>query len=283
MRECVPGALEVIHRGNHLAAAVPRRRVLQNFLATVERANARGPANLVAAERVEVAADGLHVHGQVARALRAVHERRDAKLPRAGAEVGHGVERAEGVRDVDHREELHLGREQGIQLAQVEQAFVASDGDVAELRAGALGEHLPRHDVAVVLHLGEQDDVAGLDELPAPRVGDEVDAFGGAACEDDFLRAAGVEELPRPLPRRLEGIRRAVAQLVDATVHIRIVSLVVAHEGVNDRARLLRRRGVVKIHERMPMDLLVEDGEVGAERGPVRSRRRHENHFLATD
>ena len=140
---------------------------------------------------------------------------------------------------MDHREELHLGREQRLELVQVEQAFVAGDGDVAELRAGALGEHLPRHDVAVVLHLGEEDDIAGLHEGVAPGVGDQVDALGGAAREDDFLGAAGVEEFPRPLSRRLEGIRGTVAQLVDAAVDIGVVALVVTHQSVNDRAWLL--------------------------------------------
>ena len=97
MRERVPRALEVVHRGNHLAAAVPRRGLFQHFLAPVKHADAGGAANLVAAERVEVAADGLHVHHHVARTLRAVHEGRDAEPPRARAEVGDGVERAEGV------------------------------------------------------------------------------------------------------------------------------------------------------------------------------------------
>jgi len=41
-------------------------------------------------------------------------------------------------------------------------------------------------------------------------------------------------------------------------------------KGVNDRTWLLRGRGVVEIDERVPMDLLVEDGEVLAELGPVK-------------
>jgi hypothetical protein len=46
----------------------------------------------------------------------------------------------------------------------------------------------------VVLHFREQDDVAGLEIFRAPGTGDEIDAFGGAAGENDFVGAAGVDE-----------------------------------------------------------------------------------------
>ena len=50
-----------------------------------------------------------------------------------------------------------------------DQAAVAVDRDVAEVEtAELLGEDQPRHDVGVVLHLGEQDGVAGLQVGPAP-------------------------------------------------------------------------------------------------------------------
>ena len=111
--------------------------------------------------------------------------------------------------------------------AQIEQADVAGDGQVSELRAGALGQQLPRHDVAVVLHLGEQDHVAGLDVLRAPGLRDEVDALGGAAREDDFVGAAGVDEFRGARAGGFEGGGGAVAQLVDAAMDVGVVVLVV--------------------------------------------------------
>ena len=51
----------------------------------------------------------------------------------------------------------------------VEQPFVTGDGHVGEPRAGALGQQLPRHEVAVMLHFREQDDVAGLQMSSRPR------------------------------------------------------------------------------------------------------------------
>ena len=92
-----------------------------------------------------------------------------APMPaRAGAQFGDGVDRAERVRDVGEREELHVARRAGRRAGEVQQALVARHGDEAQLRAGALREQLPRHEVAVVLHLGEQDDIAPLEARGAP-------------------------------------------------------------------------------------------------------------------
>jgi hypothetical protein len=146
-------------------------------------------------------------------ALRGIHERGDAELARAGAKVGNRIHRAHRVRDVDHREQLHLLRQQRIEFAQVEHAFIAGDGHVGELRAGALGEQLPRHEVAVMLHFREQNHVAGLEIFRAPGTGDQVDALGGAARENDFLGAAGVDEFGGARPG---GLVAAVARLLNS-------------------------------------------------------------------
>ena len=62
--------------------------------------------------------------------------------------------------------------------------------------ADAFREQLPGNDIAMVLHLSEQDLVAAMHVLRAPGLGDEIDAFGGAAASVDvrkrrrLLRAA---------------------------------------------------------------------------------------------
>ena len=96
-------------------------------------------------------------------------------------------------------------------LEAIKQTGVTVDREKDELCAGALCQELPRHDVAVVLHLGEQDFVAALDELGAPRCGDEVDALGSTAGEDDFVGAAGVEEFRSTDAGRFERVGRAFA------------------------------------------------------------------------
>ena len=59
---------------------------------------------------------------------------------------------------------------------------------------GPLGQLLPRHEVRVVLHRGEQDFVAGLHVRVAPTAGHEVDAGRRAGGEDDFLACRRVDE-----------------------------------------------------------------------------------------
>ena len=50
--------------------------------------------------------------------------------------------------------------EQAIQVVENEQAAIV-DRNEAQLGAGALGQQLPRHEVGMMLELGQQDGVAG--------------------------------------------------------------------------------------------------------------------------
>ncbi len=118
----------------------------------------------------------------------------------------------------------------------------------------------------MVLHLGEQDHVAGLRFLVPHDVGDEVDAFGGAAGEDDFVGAAGVDEFRGAGAGGFESGGGAIAQFVDAAMDVGVVVLVIMAQRLDHRARFLRRGGVVEINQRLAMDLLVEDREILAQR-----------------
>ena len=98
---------------------------------------------------------------------------------------------------------------------------------------------------------------------------DEIDAFGRAARENDFVGAFGVDEFRGAGARGFKRVRRAVAQLVDAAMDIGVVVLVIMHQRVNHRARFLRRGGVVEINQRLAVDLLIEDRKILSQRRPV--------------
>jgi hypothetical protein len=121
----------------------------------------------------------------------------------------------------------------------------------------------------VVLHFGEQDHVARAEDLPAPRLRDEIDALGRSSREDDLLRRRRAEIAGDLRARGLVSLGGARAQLVQAAVDVGVVVLVVAAQRIENGARFLRRRGVVEINERVPVNLLVEDRELGADGGPV--------------
>ena len=48
-----------------------------------------------------------------------------------------------------------------------------------------------------------------------------------------------------------------------------IVVLVIMNEGVNDRARFLRRGGIVEIKQRLAMDFLIENRKILSQRRPI--------------
>ena len=78
-----------------------------------------------------------------------------------------GVDGAEQVALVDERQHLGALVDQPVEVGQVEPALVGQR-EPAQRRAGALAEHLPRHEVGVVLHLGHADLVAGSEVEPLP-------------------------------------------------------------------------------------------------------------------
>ena len=99
---------------------------------------------------------------------------------------------AEDVADVHERQHLRALVDQGVEVGQVE-AAVVGQREPAQRRAGALAEHLPRHEVGVVLHLGDDDLVARAEREPRARdgvaegVGDEVVGLGGVLGEHDLV------------------------------------------------------------------------------------------------
>ena len=211
VRRVFPRALMIIDGENHLAAALIRRGFFEPFAPAIQNPKAGRTAHFMRGEREEIAADLLHVDGAMARTLRRIDECDDSTPTGAFAVFGDGIDRAERIGNVRYRQQLHVAGEKLVEPAEIKQAGVTVDREKDELCAGALSQELPRHDVAVVLYLGEQDFVAALDELGAPRCGDEVDALGGAAGEDDFVGAASVEEFRGADAGRFERDGGAVA------------------------------------------------------------------------
>ena len=162
---------------------------------------------------------------------------------------------------MSEREQLHFIGEQLFQLFQRERAIVA-DRNEAKTRANPFRQNLPRHQIAVVLHFSEQDDITRSQESSAPRLGDEVNALRRPAREDDLIRARRAEVLRHAPSRSFVCIRRARTQFVQSAMHIRVVVLVVTAQGFDDGPRLLRCRGVIEINQGMPVHVLNEDREI---------------------
>ena len=116
-----------------------------------------GPAHLVGGERNEVGAHRLHVGGHVGHVLAGIDDRDRAVRVCRVAELTDRVDRAEHV---GHRREPESLRsvEQRVEVGQVEQTL-GRERHPAQDDAPFGGEDVPRHDVGVVLHVREHDDV----------------------------------------------------------------------------------------------------------------------------
>ncbi len=120
---------------------------------------------------------------------------------------------------------------------------------------------------------GDDDFIARFDVVAAPGLRHQVDAFGGAANEDDLLRSARVEKSLDLGARLFVGFGGALAQLMHAAVDVGAIHFVELDDGVDDGARLLRGGGVIEINERLAVDGLLEDGEILADLLNVESGR----------
>ena len=165
-------------------------------------------------------------------------------------------------------EDLDLGGQEAVEGGQVKEALVAGDRHVPKSGPRALGDQLPRHQVAVVLHLGQEYHVALLQVRAAPAGRHQVDRFRGAAGEDDLLRGLGVDELPHAVAGALVAVGGAHREGVEPPVHVGVVLRIEVVEGVDHGHRLLRRRGVVQVDERVAVHLLVQYGELVADAVP---------------
>ena len=80
---------------DHFAATLPGRHDVENFGATVERADAGRPTHLVSGERQEIASHFLHIDRQMSGALRCIDQSECANRARVAAKLGHRIDRAE--------------------------------------------------------------------------------------------------------------------------------------------------------------------------------------------
>ena len=147
-----------------------------------------------------------------------------------------GIDGAERIRDVRDGDDLGLRAEQLLEF--IEQQFAAIvDGRDAQLRALLFAQHLPGHDVGVVLHGGDEHFIAGADVSAAVGLRHEVDGFGGAAHEDDFAAHRRVEESlhGHAAPLRSSSVARCGKEM-HAAMDVGVVALVVVRDRLDDRA-----------------------------------------------
>ena len=134
-----------------------------------------------------------------------------------------------------------------------------------------------------MLHHGDNHLIALTQEGLRKRGSDEIEALGGAACENDLGRGTRIEKLPHAFARRLVQRGGFLRQRVDAAVHIGVAGGVELFHRREHGARLLRRGGIVQIHQRATVHLTAQQGKIFAivghhEQFPVQKMTAHSSH-----
>ena len=114
-------------------------------------------------------------------------------------------------------------------------------------RARLAADHLPRQQIAVVLHDRHEHLIARLDVRQAVAVGDEVQALGRVAGKDDLTRRACPDEIAHGLARPLIDIGRLHAQRIQPAQRVGIMPAVEIRHRVQHALRALRRGRVIDI------------------------------------
>src|SRR6266516_1024257 len=93
----------------------------------------------------------------------------------------------------------------------------------------------------------------------------QINAFGGAAHEDAFLRLACVDESFDLFAGAFVSSGGLHAQIVDAAMNVGMFVLEIGAAALDHDLRHLRRRSVVEIHQRLPVYSLSQHREVFAD------------------
>ncbi len=218
----------------------------------------------MAGDRVEVDAELGDVDRHLRRRLGAVGEDQRAGLVGQARDLGQRVLGAEHVGDVGDRDQLRPALEQRREGLHVEQPVVV-DRRPVDLRPDPLGELLPGDDVGVVLHLGQEDAVAGADVGVAPGARDQVDRLGRVADEDHLAPVGGADVVGDRRPRPLVGCGRLGRERVRAAVDVGVVAALVAVDRLDRGQHPLGAGAAVEVGDRLAVDLALERREGGAD------------------
>jgi hypothetical protein len=138
-----------------------------------------------------------------------------------------------------------------------------------ELRACLLAQHLPGHDVGVMLEMRNEHLVARLEQGTTITLRDQIDGLGRAAHEHDLARRTGVDEARDALACALVQRRRFLAERVHTAMDVGMMHPLVFVHGRDDAAWALRGGAAVEISERFAVHRAGENREFAPYGGDV--------------
>ena len=245
-----PGAVVQEDVLDHFAAAEEGRHRLKQGLAGPEESHPGGSAELVGRPHQEIKILGDHIDRLVGQALAGIGQHQSTDGVGRGDHLVQRVATAEGVADVHEADQPGAVVELGPEIVEIELTGLG-DPDMAQDTAGALGQQLPGHEIAVVLHHREQHLITGLEVGVSPGARHQIDRLAGVTGEHDFARAGGRHEISGDCPGPFEGVGGPGAELMGAAMDVGVICGVIALQGVQHLARLLTGGRVIQIDQRL--------------------------------
>ena len=117
------------------------------------------------------------------------------------------------------RDQFRGPREKRFVGVQIQQAGFGHRDEI-QFDAALRLKHVPRDEVRVVLHLGQDDKVTGFEVRTRPCVSDQVDRFSGIARVNDLSSMRRIDELRDLLTRSFVQRGRLFGKGVHAAVNI---------------------------------------------------------------
>ena len=116
-----------------------------------------------------------------------------------------------------------------------------------------------------MLKVADRNDISGAYFAGISEGGaDKIDSVGGSAGKDDFFCRTGIEVTGNELACVLVSCGSFLSEMVSSSVDIGVEPLVVMATDFEDDFRFLRGSCIVEIHQRLSMNLMLEDRKTRA-------------------
>ena len=148
------------------------------------------------------------------------------------------VDRAQDVGHVCKRDQFRGPVKKRFIGFQVQQTFFCH-GDEIQLNTALRLKHVPRHKIAVMFHLGQNNKVTCLQVSASPGISNQVDRFGCIPGVNDLARRRCIDELRNPFTRAFIHRCSFFSQRMHATMDIGIRAAIIIVHCLDHLHRLL--------------------------------------------
>ncbi len=214
----------------------------------------------MSAEGEEVDIQILNVDRHVGSALGCIHQHDRTRGVRLGGYLPDWDDCAEHIAHLGDCQQLRRLDEQFGQVIAIQ---VAARGNAYGFNACPtfLGDHLPRHEIRMVFHFSDENQVILVKIGTSPTCRHQVNRFGGSPRVDALGRFGSVNKRGYLFTGGIERRVGGNSQLIHATMNVAIDGAVVVHQRINHRLRFLT--GGCRIEERERCRArLVQNGKI---------------------